>query len=982
MRFLLSFSLATLAVAASGEESLETAFRDTVQPFLRTHCVACHADQPSEGDLDLTADSNMESVIKNFRRWMVVLERLEAGDMPPEDADSHPSPQDRDSIVRWITRMRDAEASRTSGDPGVVLARRLSNAEYNYTIRDLTGMDIRPAQAFPIDPANEAGFDNSGESLTMSPALLKKHLEAARNVSEHLALTPTGFEFAPHHVLTDTDRDKFCVNRIIAFYRRQRTDYDEYFMALWRYQNRSKSDHADTTLKQIASEAGLSDKYAETLWSTLTAETDTVGPIAALQAMWRELPNGSTDRREADAQAQCDRMDNFITTLREAVVPTVENMTAPEVHKGSQPFVLWKNRQFAAHRRQYSGMAVPDRDFGLPPQSDAAAAMKAPSDNAKPDFDSAMAKFCSLFPDAFYVSERARVYLDQKTEKKLTGRFLSAGFHSQMGYFRDDQPLYDLMLNEAEQREIDRLWLELDFVTSAPMRQYAGFIWFDRTDSRFMRDREFDRFRAEDKDCTSEAKVRGLEDAYTAKAERSGASESALAAMHHYFDDMSAKFRRLERLHVDSEPIQIDALVEFTQRAYRRPLSQREKQSVRAFYRRLRQDDGLGHEDAIRDSVIRVLMSPHFCYRVDLPLPSSHDQAKQSIQPLSDVALASRLSYFLWSSMPDATLLELAESRRLHEPEVLIGQVRRMLRDDRARGFVSEFAGNWLDFRRFEQHNGVDRGRFPQFTDELRQAMYEEPVRFFLDLIVRDASILECLYADHTFVNAVLAKHYGAETEFDPDSPERWRKLERASKWGRGGLLPMAIFLTNNSPGLRTSPVKRGNWVVKRMFGEQIPAPPATVPELPEDESKLGDLTLRQALARHRADSSCAACHERIDSFGLVFEGYGPIGELRDVDLGGRAIDSAAIFPDDSEGRGLDGLREYVRQQRQDDFVENLCRKLLAYGLGRTLRLSDEATIAAMQERLAAENHRFGILIEVIVTSPAFLNRRANVDIQ
>jgi hypothetical protein len=167
---------------------------------------------------------------------------------------------------------------------------------------------------------------------------------------------------------------------------------------------------------------------------------------------------------------------------------------------------------------------------------------------------------------------------------------------------------------------------------------------------------------------------------------------------------------------------------------------------------------------------------------------------------------------------------------------------------------------------------------------------------------------------------------------------------------------------------------------VKRVLGERIPPPPAKVPELPSDESKLGDLTLRQALERHRADPSCAACHARFDSFGLVFEGYGPVGERRDKDLGGRTVDASAAFPDGSEGAGLDGLRAYVRQRRQDDFVQNLCQKLLAYGLGRTLLPSDDDTLAAMRSKLATDGYRFGNMIEAIVTSPQFLNKRVNVE--
>ena len=190
----------------------------------------------------------------------------------------------------------------------------------------------------------------------------------------------------------------------------------------------------------------------------------------------------------------------------------------------------------------------------------------------------------------------------------------------------------------------------------------------------------------------------------------------------------------------------------------------------------------------------------------------------------------------------------------------------------------------------------------------------------------------------------------------------------------------MAVFLTKNSPGLRTSPVKRGYWVVRRLLGEHIPAPPPAVPELPKDEAQLGELTLPQLLARHRDNVACAGCHQRFDAIGLAFEGYGPIGERRDKDLGGRPIDARAVFPDDSEGTGLDGLRRYLSEKRQDDFVDNLSRKLLAYALSRSLLLSDKTTIEQMRAKLVADEHHFGSLIESIVTSPQFLKKRGPDD--
>jgi hypothetical protein len=289
-----------------------------------------------------------------------------------------------------------------------------------------------------------------------------------------------------------------------------------------------------------------------------------------------------------------------------------------------------------------------------------------------------------------------------------------------------------------------------------------------------------------------------------------------------------------------------------------------------------------------------------------------------------------------------------------------------------------EFAGNWLGFRRFAEHNGVDRERFVSFTNELRGAMFEEPIRFFTDIVSRNRSVLDLLDADDTFVNPVLAAHYGMPV---PDAAsDGWCRVDDARRFGRGGLLPMSVFLTANSPGLRTSPVKRGYWVVRRLLGERIPPPPPDVPELPKDEAKLGEATLRQLLAQHRQSKSCAGCHQRFDSIGLVFEGYGPIGERRKKDLGGRPVDANLTFPDGSEGTGVDGLRRYLSKRRHDEFAENLCRKLLVYALGRGLIPSDDVAIKQMRARLADSGNRFDSLIFSIVTSPQFVGKRARDD--
>jgi hypothetical protein len=535
-----------------------------------------------------------------------------------------------------------------------------------------------------------------------------------------------------------------------------------------------------------------------------------------------------------------------------------------------------------------------------------------------------------------------------------------------MGYFRDDQPLYELLLDERQQARLDEMWRELDLVASANIRTYMELALNGTRGARDdFKDGEPLVTVLDEKEITSEARIKQLESEYLALAK--DGHEVAKRAIKDYFTAANSGIRWVEQARLKAEPSHLKALLEFAARAFRRPLSQADREDLLEFYRTARQRQGLDHETAVREAIVVVLMSPEFSYRIDL------GGADGGIQPLSDYDLASRLSYFLWSSMPDEELLRHAAAGDLHDPEVITAQARRMLRDPRTRALAVEFGGNWLDFRRFEEIGTVDRERFPEFTDKLRQAMFEEPGRFLLDVFQANRSILDLLYAEDTFVNPVLARHYGIPVAASGE--DRWVRVEHADRYDRGGLLPMAAFLTWNAPGLRTSPVKRGNWVVKNILGERIPPPPAVVPELPSDEA-VSELPLREMLAQHRANPNCAACHARFDSLGLVFEEYGPIGQRRSNDLAGRPVDASATFPGGSKGEGLQGLRRYIRDHREGDFVDNLCRKLLAYALGRSLILSDEALIQDMRGRLAAGGYRFETAIESIVASRQFLNRR------
>jgi hypothetical protein len=987
--------------AQAPNADVEREFTSTVQPFLNSYCTSCHTGEKAAAQLDLRQYTSAASVVQDFAKWDRVREKLAAHQMPPQQA-KQPSETARQDVINWIATTWKTEARRNDGDPGPVLPRRLSNAEYNYTIHDLTGVDIRPAREFPVDPANLAGFDNSGESLTMSPALLTKYLQAARLVADHMYLNPEGFEFAPHPMLVETDREKFTIQQIVDFYDRQATDYSDYFRSAWLYKHRAIRGNPKATIADIAAQNKVSARYLTTIWQTLEAPKEEVGPLAKLQTMWRALP--------VPTKASDPFLDEFIQ-MRDFVVrmrkDTSMKFASPIVRGlsvASQPLMNWKNKQYATHRRDFERSALrvadepppvkiemPDAKRGLVGgglggedlNALIARAQQYQSRMQNPDlevpagqrarYEAAFAKFSSIFPDTFFVRERGRFYPDDTEDK---GRLLSAGFHNVMGYTRDDAPLMELLLDEKGQKELEALWDEFEFVAGYTARTYIEF-FFNQSGEVLGNGRESGSHRPADKDITEESVILDFKKAYLAKAAADEKNNPiAFEAIAEHFDKVNAAIRTVERKRLEAEPRQIDALLAFAARAYRRPLSVAEKDDLRAFYKTLRASS-LTHEDAMRDLIVNVLMSPHFNYRVNTSASAGPAQRTTTpAAPLSDHALASRLSYFLWSSMPDAELIARAAAGDLDNEAVLLAQVRRMLKDPRASRVATEFGGNWLDFRRFDEHNAVDRERFPQFSNDLRAAMFEEPIRFISDVVRNDRSVLEMLYGNHTFVNPALAKHYGMPEVYG--SSDRWVRVDNARQYQRGGLLPMAAFLTQNAPGLRTSPVKRGYWVARRVLGEVIPPPPPTVPELPKDEAKL-DLPLREMLAKHRDNAACSSCHARFDSFGLTFEGYGPVGETRTKDLAGRAVDTQATFPGGSLGAGLAGLQNYIRANREKDFLDNLSRKMLVYALGRSLLLSDEPLVQRMNDKMASNGYRFSTLVETIVTSPQFLKKRMPV---
>ena len=415
-----------------------------------------------------------------------------------------------------------------------------------------------------------------------------------------------------------------------------------------------------------------------------------------------------------------------------------------------------------------------------------------------------------------------------------------------------------------------------------------------------------------------------------------------------------------------------EVIERFMRRAYRRPVTGGEVAKL-VRLAEIAREHGDGFERGIQLAVQAVLASPQFLFRVELYRPE-RDRRGRVINtaggaPLNDFEVASRLSYFLWSSMPDDELSSLAESAELLKPEVLEQQVRRMLQDPKAEAFVENFAGQWLQLRRLKDAN-PDREQFADFDETLREAMTRESELFFAAIMREDRSVLEFLDSDYTFLNERLAKHYGIPGVEGPEF--RRVKLETDQ---RGGLITQASILTVTSNPSRTSPVNRGKWILEQILGDPPPPAPPEVPLLADDdEGAVLTGTLRQRMEQHRSNPSCAACHARLDPPGFGLENYDAVGAWRDKE-GDLPIDASAELP---TGESFDGPAELkaILKTRKAAFVQTLSEKMLTYALGRGLEDSDACVVEDIAKGVAADQYRFSRMVLEIVKSDPFLKRR------
>ena len=1062
-------------------EALGLRYDREVRPLIGQFCQGCHSTALRTGELDLERFTGMAEVRRDAGAWVKVVDMLERGEMPPEGS-GQPLPQQREALLEWVKEYLRAESLANAGDPGPVVLRRLNNAEYTYTVQDLTGIALDPTREFPTDSAAGEGFTNAGNALVMSPGLLQKYLDAGKAIARHAVLLPDGFRFSRQKTRRDwTDEILAEIRQFYGRFTEVRKlgvgsevgnvnvhgnsriglsgvlPLKKYFAATLAERQALRSGRK--TIPAVARQYGLNSRYLARLWNSLngvapsplmddlrarwrgaglsdaaaltSAVSDwqlalwTFGPVGLIgrtggperwmepvdplvfqQFLCASIPPRPPDRRDGDVLVSLVVADAGDGNEDDLVV-----LERPRLVRVGRPDVLLREVRALSRgmsRTDPGGESPEEAEWGLDP-----ALFGRHPDGRAIDADSLVVRAPAVIPirlPASLASGRdlvARAVLDEEpgsqgsvqvelvlgepaetsgllisrtsvlyssvsqvfsdrrdlsidrpilvSEAGAARHRIQAALDEYRGlfpaalcftqivpvdeiltlhlFYREDDHLARLMLDSRQRARLDRLWEELRFVSHSPFQRVTAL------------------------DLLLEAMV--------GNGRRDRSQYLALLPLQPPINQGADTFRREL---VDAEPRQLAALVEFAGRAYRRPLTELEVEELHGLYSRLREQE-LSHDEAFRLTLARVFVASPFLYRLEkAPI--------QAAAEVSDWELASRLSYFLWSSQPDRELRALAAQGRLQSPEVLVWQARRMLADARVRRLATEFVCQWLHIYDFDQTEEKSEKYFPEFA-EIRGDMYEESIRFFADLFQRDASLLSLFNADHTFVNRRLAEFYGIEGVQNED----WQRVQVAQEHGRGGILALGTTLSKQSGASRTSPILRGNWISEVLLGEKLPRPPPDVPELPPDETATEGLTLRQLVALHTSEPACASCHRRIDPFGFALEGFDAIGRRRDRDMAGRPLDTRTTLPDGNEVEGLAGLRDYLLEHRREEVLRQFCRKLLGYAIGRELKLSDQPLVTEMLERLAENDYRFSVAVETIVRSRQFREIRGR-DVQ
>ncbi len=982
----------------------------------------------------------MTTIGDHFQQWQKVATALEQKQMPPAKM-PQPSEADRKQTVAWIRARLDEYATKHAGDPGRVTVRRLTSAEYGYTVKDLTGMDVKVDGDFVSDSVGGEGFTNFGDVQFMQDAYLERYLHSAKTLSEHAVIGSGPLDF-----FVDPGKSGFeisAITRIQEIYEKngfravsgeggkpyglERVSKAVY--AAWRYQHRRELGQPRATIAEIAKSEGSSPRFVEHLLQVLN-QPNPIYPTSVVVAEWKKMPAaraGEKAARAGSVQVQQSIVNwvrwifaageaaeggqgderalslddetlavkakhhfKFASRLRAGKPIRVFLSTASANPSAKEkPTVIWRNG-VVRYRNEKTpfGASIPVPEVTertVTEDGVIALDFKVPEDATTMDFQVDVELLPSASGDTIaraVLSDReeaskgrpvsvllgdakSQAYQTWKSNVLAFGAILpqnSQGeatpadkdpipapwnntynqperdlYHQKLKYYRTDKFLYEKILDDASRVRLDQAWHDL-YVAYEYHDQFLIFL-----------------------DTKYKLGLKGKPMAKLTPAEIDAMPEEARK----YVAPLKKEYDAAYRAQLLAEPGHLEQVLQFAAKAWRHPLSPAESAGLRSFYKRQREVLKADHVKATRAVLARILVAPAFLYRVEEPVQSA------SAQPLNNWELASRLSYFLWASLPDDELRRAAAAGELSQTAGIEKQTRRMLADPKARRLSIELFGQWLGFYRFDQYRGVDTGRFPEFTEEIKASMYDESVSFFEHIIRKNRPVREVIDANYTFLNQALAKHYGVKAEIA--SPGPVVQVDGANGFQRGGVLRLGTVLTVTSAPLRTSPVKRGDWLLRRILGTPTPPPPADAGSIPADDKAFGGMSVKERLTAHKRNATCAGCHSRIDPLGFPLEKYDPVGRTRELYADGKPIEDTTEMADKTEVAGVDGLVKYLDTQR-DQVMRTMSQKIIGYALGRTVLASDELLVRKMVQ--AGGDASFAQLAIDVVTSKQFRYKR------
>ena len=990
--------------------------------ILTKYCFACHAGDEANGDVSLdTFDVHMTGG-DDAEAWKSVLDVINSGDMPPEDA-PQPSDAQRREVTHWLTSSLElvAEQLNTAPADGV---RRLTRAQYTNTLKDLLGVAVNFGDVLPEDGKSQMGFSNSGSVLQTSslhvdyweklarsaldkaiktgprPDTLRLRVTFGDNIDSQRS-TRSGAEVKGYQAIPIPNQ-----NFKVEFLNDQ-GDPIEATDALHRKELQAKQNAVGVGMRGSANDRFTIRPEGMLLYSAVPHKETTPkswqGPSPNLKILYRdELPQAGDFRMRVEASRAALKGKE---AYREGFISL----------RNDEPAVLSETTitLLASDCDSHNGMKLDDKGVlsptDLPKRKFARFSLEVPEnglyqiDLVHPWASQDLMPSLELVIDSFREqqrlslsdegSEKSRIttpvtlaWLKKGTHKLLVGGRFFVGFEKVLVTSLSlDNPVTKGLNSEAK-KNIKK------FASSTPsLRAFAGtrtddgmdYGTFDKpwiindavgVSTHFdfkgrLENLPLPYYEADSTDPLSNIAIFGVWNDHFVK-NRSDSGPPVLVKSIEIeapwfpvwpptsHTDIFFPKQDLDSGADSSTEAYTRAVIEqFVSRAFRRPATEAEIDRYISFWKETK-DEADNYHQSVKEVLVAVLCSPNFLFVID--------QEKSDDTKATDAQfhLASKMSYFLWNSPPDKTLTKLAQQGSLSEQR--LDQVDRMLDDPKAWRMIRTFAREWL---RIDRHENIQTniGKYPDFTRFVKSDMAEETYQFLHHVLKTNRPVTELIDSDYAMLNQNLAEFYGIKGV----SGSHFRPVSLDRKLHRGGLLSQGAFLSGHSDGSQAHPIKRAVWLKEKVLGETPPPPPPNVPDLDPETPGFENLTLKQQLELHRDKPSCLNCHKKIDPYGVVFQNYDAVGRYQ-AKIEGKPIDSKSVLPDGTKVDGIDEMKQYILQNKQDEFLTALVEHLFAWAVGRDVRFSDEREIAEIVGRVKEDGNTLRSVFRQIVSSKSF----------